>query len=70
MLVLTRKSGETVHIGHDITVTCLQIRGKVMKIGIDAPSSIRVLRGELCRGDCGAGRLASTVLCDIGHPCG
>ena len=50
MLVLTRKHGETVRIGHDITVTCLQIRGRAIKIGIDAPSSIRVLRGEL-RGD-------------------
>ena len=48
MLVLTRKHGDTVRIGRDITVTCLQIRGRVMKIGIDAPSSIRVLRGELC----------------------
>ena len=48
MLVLTRKLGDTVRIGHDITVTSLRIRGQVMKIGIDAPSSIRVLRGELC----------------------
>jgi carbon storage regulator len=50
MLVLTRKRGQTVCIGHDITVTCLQIRGQVIKIGIDAPSSIRILRGELCVG--------------------
>jgi carbon storage regulator len=57
MLVLTRKRGETVYIGHDITVTCLQIRGQVMKIGIDAPSSIRVLRGELY-GDSQTPRLA------------
>ena len=66
MLVLTRKRGETVQIGQDITVTCLQIRGQVMKIGIDAPASIRVLRGELHSADRAAGRLVSTVLCDIG----
>jgi carbon storage regulator len=70
MLVLTRKLGETVHIGRDITVTCLQIRGQVMKIGIDAPASIRVLRGELHSADCAAGRLANMVLSGIGQPVG
>ena len=68
MLVLTRKRGETVHIGQDITVTCPQIRGQVMKIGIDAPASIRVLRGELHSADCAAGRLVDTVPCGIGLP--
>jgi len=51
MLVLTRKCGETVQIGQDVTVILLGIRGQVVKIGIDAPSLIRVLRGELCRAD-------------------
>ena len=51
MLVLTRKSGQTVRIGPEVTVTCLEIRGRVMKIGIEAPFSVRVLRGELCGGD-------------------
>jgi carbon storage regulator len=47
MLVLSRKCGQTVRIGQDITVTLLGVRGHVMKIGIDAPSSFRILRGEL-----------------------
>jgi carbon storage regulator CsrA len=42
MLLLTRKSGETVHIGRDITFTCLQVRSQVRKIGVDALASIRV----------------------------
>ena len=48
MLVLSRKRGETVHIGRDITVTFLEIRGRAIRIGIDAPSSVCILRGELC----------------------
>jgi len=51
MLVLTRKCGETVRIGQDVSVILLGIRGQVVKIGIDAPSVIRVLRGELCGED-------------------
>jgi len=50
MLVLSRKCGESVRIGQDITLTFLGIRGQAMKIGIDAPSLVRVLRGELCGG--------------------
>ena len=51
MLVLSRKCGETVRIGRDVTVTFLGIRGQVVKVGIDAPTLIRILRGELCDGD-------------------
>ncbi|HUT62055.1 MAG TPA: carbon storage regulator [Phycisphaerae bacterium] len=51
MLVLSRKRGETVRIGQDITVTFLGVRGRVTKIGIDAPSLVRIFRGELCGGD-------------------
>ena len=50
MLVLSRKCGQTVCIGQDITITFLKVRGHVTKIGIDAPSLVRILRGELCGG--------------------
>ena len=50
MLVLSRKSGQTVRIGRDVTVTFLRVRGHVTKIGIDAPSLVHILRGELCVG--------------------
>jgi len=47
MLVLTRKAEQTIHIGRDITVTILRIKGRTVKIGIQAPSVMEVLRGEL-----------------------
>ena len=47
MLVLTRKSGEKIHIGPDITITVLDIQGNKIRIGIDAPEDIAVLRSEL-----------------------
>ena len=47
MLVLTRKKMETIRIGEDIVVTVVQTgRGRV-KLGIEAPAHVRVLRGEL-----------------------
>ena len=47
MLVLTRKKMETIRIGEDIVVTVVQTgRGRV-KLGIEAPAHLRVLRGEL-----------------------
>ena len=50
MLVLSRKRGQSVCIGRDIKITFLKVGGRVAKIGIDAPSLVRVLRGELCGG--------------------
>ncbi|HBV57998.1 MAG TPA: carbon storage regulator [Candidatus Magasanikbacteria bacterium] len=47
MLMLTRKPGETILIGVDIKITICEVRGKGVKLGIDAPPRLRVLRGEL-----------------------
>ena len=47
MLVLTRKQGEQLQIGDNITITLLAVRGGGMKIGIQAPDNVRILRGEL-----------------------
>lgn len=47
MLVLTRKTGETILIGSDITITILEVRGDSVKIGINAPRSVAVHRGEV-----------------------
>lgn len=47
MLVLARRMGEQIKIGNDITVRVLRIRGGQVQIGIEAPGSIRVIRGEL-----------------------
>jgi carbon storage regulator len=47
MLVLTRRIGETVHISTDIIVTVLEVNGKRIRIGIDAPTEVPIARGEL-----------------------
>jgi len=49
MLVLSRKPGETIHIGDEIVVTLVEITGKLARIGIDAPRHITVLRAEVKR---------------------
>lgn len=47
MLILGRKPNESVMIGDDIVVTILAVDGDQVKIGIEAPSRIRILRHEL-----------------------
>ena len=47
MLVLTRKIEEQIHIGDNITISILKLKGNTVRIGIEAPRNIRVLRGEL-----------------------
>lgn len=47
MLVLSRKSGETIVIGDDVKVTIVDIRGDKVRIGVDAPSHIPVHRQEV-----------------------
>jgi carbon storage regulator len=47
MLVITRKAGDYVQIGNDIFVHFFGINGSQMKIGIDAPDSVEIMRGEL-----------------------
>ena len=47
MLVLTRKAGETITIDGDIVIQVVQVRGKQVRIGISAPKSKKVQRGEL-----------------------
>lgn len=47
MLVLARKQLEEIHIGDNILIKVLQLRNGVVRIGIEAPRSVRVFRGEL-----------------------
>lgn len=47
MLVLSRKEGEQIVIGDKIVVTITQIRGDKVRVGIEAPSEVTVLRKEL-----------------------
>lgn len=47
MLVLSRRVGESVVIGDGIVVTVLEVRGDVIRVGIDAPREVKVHRAEL-----------------------
>lgn len=47
MLVLTRRSGESVMIGDDVVITVLEVRGDVVRLGIRAPRDIQVHREEI-----------------------
>jgi carbon storage regulator CsrA len=47
MLVLTRKKDEQIRIGEDIIITVIRVKGKSVRLGIQAPRTEPVLRGEL-----------------------
>jgi carbon storage regulator len=47
MLVLTRRPGEWISVGDEITVRVLSVRGDQVQLGIEAPREIRVDRGEI-----------------------
>jgi carbon storage regulator len=47
MLVLTRKYQEKIRIGDNIVITVLRTKGKAVRLGIEAPNNVPVVRGEL-----------------------
>jgi carbon storage regulator len=47
MLILSRKVNEKIMIGEDISVSILEIRGDQVRIGVDAPKTIKVFRQEV-----------------------
>ena len=47
MLVLTRKQGEKIRIGEDVVITVVRTKGKTVRLGIQAPAHVPVLRGEI-----------------------
>ncbi len=46
MLILTRRVGETLQIGEDITVTVVEVNGNQVRIGIAAPKHVAIMRPE------------------------
>jgi carbon storage regulator len=47
MLVISRKRGERICLGDDITITVLEVVGSTVRLGIEAPDEVRVYRHEI-----------------------
>jgi carbon storage regulator len=47
MLVLSRKIGEKIHVGNDITIEVRRVAGNRVTLAVEAPRQVRILRGEL-----------------------
>ena len=47
MLILTRRTGETIRINDDVSITVLTVKGSQVRIGIDAPKGVTVHREEI-----------------------
>lgn len=50
MLVLSRKPGEKIVIDNSIVITVVEVEGNRVRIGVEAPDNVRILRGELTGG--------------------
>ena len=60
MLVLTRKLQETIKIGDNVTIHILRVKGNTVRLGIDAPRQVRIVRGELTEKQLPAGDTSET----------
>jgi carbon storage regulator len=49
MLVLTRKLGEVIRVGDSVTVRILEVKGNQVRLGVEAPSDVRIYREEVYR---------------------
>ena len=47
MLILTRKLGEMIRIGDDVTVRVVEVRGNQIRLGVEAPPQVRIYREEI-----------------------
>jgi len=59
MLVLSRKENQRIRLGNDITITIVRVAGDQVRLGIDAPKTIPIVREELNPRDCDADALGS-----------
>ena len=51
MLLLSRKTGERIMIGRDIVITVIDVQEYRVRLGIDAPKDVRIVREELIQGE-------------------
>ena len=60
MLILSRKVNEKIMIGEDISLTIIEIRGDQVKVGVEAPKSVKVFRQEVFEAIKNENRAAAT----------
>lgn len=65
MLILARKVGQGVTIGPDVEITVLEVRGDIVRLGIQAPRTVSVYRKEVCQLVAEANRDAAAAEVDI-----
>ncbi len=65
MLILSRKTNEKIIIGEDISITIIEIRGDQVKIGVEAPKSVKVFRQEVYLAIQNENRAAATSTPDM-----
>lgn len=59
MLILSRKRGDRIHVGNNITIVVRRVAGNCVTLALDAPREVVILRGELKQAD---------LDCRISHP--
>lgn len=47
MLVLTRKADQKIQIGANVTITVIEVKGRYVRLGIEAPRDVRIVRSEI-----------------------
>jgi carbon storage regulator len=65
MLILSRKINEKIMIGEDISLTIIEIRGDQVKVGVEAPKSVKVFRQEVYEAIRNDNRAAATSVPDL-----
>ncbi len=66
MLILSRRSGESIDIGADVEITVLEVSGEHVRLGISAPRSVPVVRRELREEVMAENRLAASLRGKLG----
>ncbi len=64
MLIITRRPGEKIVLGDDITVTVMEVSGQTVRLGIDAPKELPIYREEIWDAVREENRAAATVAPD------
>jgi carbon storage regulator len=67
MLILTRKSGESIRIGNNIVISILESSSRYLKIGIDAPKDVAVYRNEIYEKIQAENRASSVDATQVNH---